>query len=127
MNDRLVNARSVHPTTGYSHAVKVGNTVYVAGQVAKDKDGNLVGKGDIHAQAEQVFANLKAVLADAGCTMNDIVKLTTYTTNLAFRPAIAEARKRYFSDYFPPNTFVVISSLAEPDFLLEIEAIAVAR
>lgn len=128
MNHQPVPTPSVHPTTGYSHATRVGNLLFIAGQIAKDKAGNLVGEGDIDAQAEQVFANLKAIVEDAGCSMDDIVKLTTYTVDLKYRPAIAEARKRYFREYLPPNTFLVISSLAEPAFLLEIEAVAaVAR
>jgi len=71
-----------------------------------------------------VFDNLKAVLASAGATLDDVVKMTTYTTSLAYRPKIAEVRARYFKTYFPPNTFVVVASLATPEYLLEIEAVA---
>jgi reactive intermediate/imine deaminase len=124
MRRESVAVRGVHKTTGYSHAAKVGNLLFVAGQVAQDVDGNLIGKGDIEAQAVQVFENLKAVLASAGVTLDDVVKLTTYTTSLAYRPKIAEVRARYFNTYFPPNTFVVVASLATPDYLLEIEAVA---
>src|SRR5439155_21916152 len=116
---------TVHPTTGYSPAVRAGNTLYISGQVAQDRDGNLVGKGDIAAQAAQVYANLTAVVEAAGGTLQDIVKLNTYTTSLAYRPAIAEARTKYWQSDWPASTFVVISSLASPDFLVEIEAIAV--
>lgn len=119
-----VAVRGVHKTTGYSHAAKAGGLVFVAGQVAQDAEGVLVGRGDIEAQTVQVFENLKAVLASAGATFDDVVKLTTYTTSLAYRPKIAEIRARYFKTYFPPNTFVVVSSLATPDYLLEIEAVA---
>jgi 2-iminobutanoate/2-iminopropanoate deaminase len=119
-----VVVRGVHKTTGYSHAAKTGGLVFVAGQVAQDAEGALVGRGDIEAQAVQVFENLKAVLASAGAAFDDVVKLTTYTTSLAYRPKIAEVRARYFKGYFPPNTFVVVSSLATPEYLLEIEAVA---
>jgi 2-iminobutanoate/2-iminopropanoate deaminase len=119
-----VVVRGVHKTTGYSHAAKVGGLVYVAGQVAQDAQGNLVGRGDIEAQAVQVFENLKAVLASAGTTLDQVVKLTTYTTSVAYRQKIAEVRARYFTGYFPPNTFLVVASLATPDYLLEIEAVA---
>ena len=119
-----VAVRGMHKTTGYSHAAKAGGLVFVAGQIAQDVEGALVGKGDIEAQAVQIFENLKAVLASAGATLDDVVKLTTYTTSLAYRPKIAEVRARYFKTYFPPNTFVVVASLATPEYLLEIEAVA---
>jgi len=119
-----VAVRGMHKTTGYSHAAKVGGLVFVAGQIAQDVEGALVGRGDIEAQAVQVFDNLKAVLASAGATLDDVVKMTTYTTSLAYRPKIAEVRARYFKTYFPPNTFVVVASLATPEYLLEIEAVA---
>jgi reactive intermediate/imine deaminase len=124
MNHSPLATPSVHPPTGYSHATRVGNLLFIAGQIAKDQQGNLVGKGDITAQAEQVFANLQAILADAGCTMADIVKLTTFTVDSRYRSAIAEVRARYCKEYLPPNSFVVVAGLAEPEFLLEIEAIA---
>ncbi|HLW60753.1 MAG TPA: RidA family protein [bacterium] len=119
-----VAVRGVHKTTGYSHAVRAGDLVFVAGQVAQDQEGRLVGRGDIEAQAVQVFENLKAVLASAGAALDDVVKLTTYTTSVAHRQKIAEVRARYFTTYFPPNTFIVVASLATPDYLLEIEAVA---
>lgn len=119
-----VAVRGVHKAIGYSHAAKAGNLVFVAGQVARDIAGNLVGRGDIEAQAVQVFENLKAVLESAGATLDDVVKLTTYTTSLAYREKIAEVRARYFRAYSPPNTGLVVASLATPEYLLEIEAVA---
>jgi 2-iminobutanoate/2-iminopropanoate deaminase len=124
MRRESIAVRNVHKTTGYSHAAKSGGLVFTAGQVAQDAEGAVVGKGDIEAQAVQVFENLKAVLAASGATLDDVVKLTTYTTSLAYRPKIAEVRARYFQTYFPPNTFVVVASLATPEYLLEIEAVA---
>jgi len=124
MGRESVTVTGVHKTTGYSHAAKAGQLVFAAGQVAQDRDGNLVGRGDIEAQAVQVFENLQAVLHAAGATLNDVVKLTTYTTNIAYRAKIAEVRARYFTSYFPPNTLIVVASLATPDYLLEIEAVA---
>lgn len=124
MNQCPISTPGVHPAAGYSHATRVGNLLFIAGQIAKDKDGNLVGKGDILVQAEQVFTNLRAILTDAGCRMDDIVKLTTYTVDVRYRSIIADVRARYCNEYLPPNTFVVVSSLADPDYLLEIDAIA---
>jgi reactive intermediate/imine deaminase len=114
----------VHPARGYSHAVKVGNTVYVAGQIAFDKDGNVVGKGDIRAQAEQVFRNLQAVLAAAGASFKDVVKINTYLTRAQDIPAVREVRSKYLATEPPASTLVVISALALPDLLIEVEAVA---
>ncbi|HKX17994.1 MAG TPA: RidA family protein [bacterium] len=119
-----VAVRGMHKTTGYSHAAKTGGLVYIAGQIAQDVEGNLVGRGDIEAQAVQIFENLKTVLASAGTSLDQVLKLTTFTTSVAYRQKIAEVRARYFKDYFPPNTFLVVASLATPDYLLEIEAVA---
>lgn len=124
MNHRPMETPSVHPATGYSHATRVGNLLFIAGQIAKAKDCSLVGPGDIKAQTEQVFANIKAILVDAGCQMEDIVKLTTFTVDARYRSVIAEVRARYCGEYLPPNSFVVVAALAEPEFLLEIEAVA---
>src|SRR5262249_61956620 len=127
MGREAVTVQGVHKTTGYSHAAKAGGLIFLAGQVAQDVEGNVVGRGDIEAQAVQIFENLKAVLASAGATLDDVVKMTTYTTNVAYRPKIAEVRSRYFKAYFPPNTFVVVASLATPEYLLEIEAVAAQK
>jgi reactive intermediate/imine deaminase len=116
----------IHQTTGYSHAVRAGNTLYIAGQVALDPDGNLVGPGDIEAQVAQVWQNLKSVLAYAGGSVDDIVKITVFTTDLEYRPAIAAAREAVFPNgRYPASTFLVVQSLARPELLVEIEAIAV--
>ena len=126
MPKEIINPSSMSAPTGYSYAVKKGGTpVHIAGQVALDGQGRLVGEGDAGAQAEQVYQNLRMVVEACGGSMADIVKLTIYTTDLAYRPAIAAARQRHFPDgQFPASTFVVISSLAQPQFLVEIEAVA---
>lgn len=115
----------VHDVSGrYAHAIRAGNTIYVAGQVALDPQGNLVGPGDIDAQATQAYENLRRVLAAAGATFDSIVKVTTYITNVLYRPALTRVRGRIgFPD--KPSTLIVIPSLALPEFLIEIEAIAV--
>lgn len=126
MPKEIINPSSMSAPTGYSYAVKkTGTPVHIAGQVALDGQGRVVGEGDAGAQAEQVYRNLRTVVEACGGTMDDIVKLTVYTTDLAYRPAIAEARSRHFPNgQFPASTFVVISSLANPAFLVEIEAVA---
>jgi len=125
MTKTILAPPTVHKTVGYSHAIRTGNTLYISGQVPQDVNGKLVGPGDIKMQGEQVYANLRAVVESCGGTMDNIVKLTIYATNLAFRPALAEIRNRYCPKDPPASTFVVISSLAEPGYLVEVEATAV--
>lgn len=126
MTKRIVAPPFIHTTAGYSHAVQAGNTLYIAGQVAVDPDGNVVGAGDIRAQVNQVWQNLKSVLGYAGGSADDIVKITVFTTDIAYRPAIAAARDAVFTHgRFPASTFLVVQSLARPELLVEIEAIAV--
>ena len=126
MSRRIIAPPFIHKTTGYSHAVQAGDTLYIAGQVAQDADGNLVGAGDIDAQVAQVWQNLKAVLAYAGGSVEDIVKITSFVTDLAYRPALAAARETVFPHgRYPASTFLVVQSLARPELLVEIEAIAV--
>jgi enamine deaminase RidA (YjgF/YER057c/UK114 family) len=120
----ILKLNSVHKTTGYSHCARVGNTLYLAGQVAQDKNGKLVGKGDIEAQAKQVYANLKSILTEAGGTLQHIVKTTTYITHFGSLDGYRKARGLFFTEPFPPNTLLVVQSLASPDFMIEIEAIA---
>src|SRR5215211_1924877 len=121
MTKRVVAPPFIHTTTGYSHAVQAGNTLYIAGQVAIDPEGNLVGEGNIEAQVEQVWRNLKSVLGYAGGSVDDIVKITVFTTDIAHRPAIAAARDAVFPNgRFPASTFLVVQSLARPELLVEI-------
>ena len=99
--------------------------LFIAGQTGVDADNNVVGKGDVAAQTEQVLQNMKAVLDEAGASFADIVKITTYITDPRFRDGLNPARLKYFGDNPPASTLVVVSGLADPDYLVEIEAIAV--
>jgi len=123
------NPPTLSTPTGYTHVVEVTGpmkTVYLSGQIALDKSGNLVGGSDMKAQAEQVFKNLQAALAAAGATFKDVVKMNTYTTDMSQAPAIREVRTKYFGGATPPaSTLVQVVHLARPELLLEIEAIAV--
>lgn len=120
-----IKPKGVYEAKGYSHAVKRGNIVFIAGQVSKDVEGKLVGAGDIVAQVDQVFRNLKAVVEASGATLADVVKLNIYTTDLKhYRPYIREGRDKYFSEHPPATTLLVVTSLADPNFLLEIDAVA---
>ncbi|MEV0263681.1 RidA family protein [Streptomyces sp. NPDC050617] len=114
------------PGNGYSHVVwGTGRFVAVAGQIALDADGALVGEGDAEAQARQVFANLGRCLAEAGATFADVMKMTFFVTDIAFLPAIRAARDDVLDMTRPPACSAVqVSALARPDLLLEIEAFA---
>jgi len=110
----------------YTHVIKAGNTVYVAGQIAVDQDGQVVGRGDITAQATQVFENLQTALAAAGADLSHLVKITIYATDAGFRYPISDVRRRYLGSPDPvTGAFVVISGLAMPELLIEIDGIAV--
>jgi enamine deaminase RidA (YjgF/YER057c/UK114 family) len=127
MTKRVVRPNGMVNSPGYSHAVvKEGLPVFISGQVAQDGAGNVVGEGDIAAQVEQVFQNLRTVVNAAGGSMEDIVKITVFATDLKQRPAIADARTRHFRPGFmPASTFLVVASLADPRYLVEIEAVAI--
>ncbi len=121
-----INPSTVASPRGYSHVVKDGSTVYVAGQVARDRDGKTVGVGDAKAQTEQVFKNLEAALAAAGGNLSHIVKTNIFMTNREDIPAYREIRAKYLPyDNLPVSTLILCSGLADPDFRIGIEAIAV--
>jgi 2-iminobutanoate/2-iminopropanoate deaminase len=130
MTLQTIQPATVHDTTAYAyaHAVRMGDLIFVSGQVARDKDGNLVGRGDARAQTEQVFTNLKAVLEAAGSGMHKVGKVTVLITKLEYRPIVHEIRSRIFKEagHLPASTLAVVSSLADPDWLVEIEAVALA-
>lgn len=118
-------AKNAPPGGHYSHGVIVeaGRTLYVAGQVPLDAEGNTVGAGDAGAQTRQALENMKNVIEEAGGRMEDVAKTTVFVTDLAFRGPVGKVRKEFFPGPPPANTFLVISSLAQPEFLVEIEAV----
>ena len=124
---RYVNPSTLVKPNGYTHVVVApdGRTAYIAGQVAYDSTGKLVGGSDFRAQAERVFQNLERALASVGGSLTDVVKTTTFVTDAKNVPALRDIRLKHLSRSHPPaNTLVVVSSLARPEFLLEIEAVA---
>ena len=125
MNPDTVGA----PVGAYSHAVRVeldeAVLVFVSGQVAIDQSGELVGKGDVVAQAEQVFRNLEAILTANGATFADVVKLNSYLTDMSRLPELRDVRNRFITGDFPASTAVGVTGLYSPDALVEIEAVAV--
>ncbi len=121
-----INPSSLGQPGGYHHVVKDGNTVYLAGQVARDKEGNTVGVGDAAAQAEQVFRNIQAALESVGSDLNHILKMTTFMTHREDFPAYRDARGKFLTDddALPASTLILCSGLADPDFRIEIEVVA---
>ena len=107
----------------YSQAVKSNALLFISGQVAVDKSGNLVGK-DIATQTDQVMKNMKATLEAAGCTFNDVIKISIFLVNLEDRPKFHEVRRKYFTGEQPASTLLVVKSLANKDYLVEVEAVA---
>jgi enamine deaminase RidA (YjgF/YER057c/UK114 family) len=131
-NFRLFNPDTMaKPAGGYSQVAEVssGKLIYIAGQVALDKSGNLVGKDDFRAQVDQVFKNLQAAVEAAGGNFHDVIKLNYYcaeSVDPAQIPAVREIRDKYVDTAHPPaSTFVVVHRLVRPEWLIEIEATAV--
>lgn len=111
----------------YSNAVRsdAGPLLWISGQVALDKNGKLVGKGDLRAQAVQVLENIQAILADSGAAMADIIKVTVYVTDIRAFNDIADIREKFFPEDGPSSVICEVSALAWPEFMIEIEAVAV--
>jgi reactive intermediate/imine deaminase len=126
---RHLNPKGLATPTGYTHVVAPvrGRMVFIAGQVAADASGQVVGKGDFRAQAQQVYANLKTAVEAAGATMADVAKINMYVTDLSQIAAMREIRQQYFTGNPPASTLVQVVALARPEYLIEIEAIAVVE
>jgi enamine deaminase RidA (YjgF/YER057c/UK114 family) len=125
-----INPPELGTPPGYSQVVEVNATriIFIAGQTALDRDGNLIGKNDFAVQAEQVFRNLGFALQASGCTTANLVKLTVFLTDMDNLASYREARNRFFASVTPPAapavTLVEVSKLYGPDFMIEIEAVA---
>src|SRR6266478_4139569 len=113
------------PRPRYTHGWRVGNAVYVAGQLALDKDGKLVGPNDIAAQSGRVLENMRRVLETAGASLRDVVKVTVFVTDIRYREGYGEVRQEFFGASPPASTLVQVAGLAIPGALIEIEAVAV--
>jgi enamine deaminase RidA (YjgF/YER057c/UK114 family) len=130
MSKEIFSPATLPPPAGYSHIAKVtkGTLVYIAGQVSSDASGKLIGEGNFEAQVEQVFKNLNLALDAAGATMSDIVKMNIYLVAEVGPddvPKLRAIRDRHVNTAKPPaSTLVVVSRLARPGWLVEIEAVA---
>ena len=131
MTLELINPDELPTPTSYTQVIAATGSrlVFVAGQVADDAQGNLVGPGDLPAQARQAFANVERALAAAGATPEQVARITIYVVH--HRPEylteISNARAAVFGDHRPADTLVGVEALAEPGYLIEVEAIAVGE
>ncbi len=122
----VINPKNVHWPLGYSHVVKVGDTVWVSGQLPLDQDGNIVGKGDISVQTDKTYENLQKCMESVGATLNDIVMLGIYVTDLEdYDKNTRGIRKKYFGKYRPATTGMQISKLYFSEAMIEVEATAI--
>ena len=123
-----VNPDSVAPPLKphYSNSIRTeaGPLLFVAGQVALDRDGQLVGEGDIRAQATQVLENIKAIVEANGATMADLVQVVVYVRDIDAFTTVSDIREQYFPADGPSSAIVEVSALAWPEFLIEISAVA---
>jgi enamine deaminase RidA (YjgF/YER057c/UK114 family) len=126
-NMELISPNSMHKPVGYSHLAKANRSkiVFIAGQVALDASGNVVGSGDFRAQTERVFENLKAAVEATGGSFRNIMKLNVYVLDRSQLREYREVRDRYIDIENPPvSTAVQVAALFRPEFLIEIEAVA---
>ena len=122
------SAPGVFDPPTYSQAVKVTDAkaiVYVAGQVAYDKDGAPLHRGDFRNQAREALRAIKALVEAQGGTLDNVVKLNTYITDIRYRADLVPVREEFFGKKGPASTLVQVAALAHPDYLIEVEAIAV--
>ena len=123
----FTNPPGLSKPNGFSHVVEVpaGSTLYVAGQVARDQDGKVVGRGDMRAQTEQVFRNIRTALEAQGASLADVVELTCYIRDMSQLAAYREVRERVLGNLpRPASTLVGVNALSSDDFLLEVDVIA---
>lgn len=125
---RFVKSESLPPSPGYSQAVEIrrGRIIYIAGQVALDRSGKVVGEGDMRAQAQQTFENLKAALEASGAKLENVIKLNYYFSDITQLAAVREVRDKFINAANPPaSTAVEVKRLFREPFLIEVEAVAV--
>ncbi len=108
-----------------SNCKKVGDQVFISGLLSWDENQNVIGVGDAYVQARNIFAQMQSLMEAAGGRMNDIAKITMFTTDMRHQPDIWRARREFFTGDFPCSTLVCVSHLFKPEAVIEIEAIGV--
>lgn len=126
---RKFNTKDTYPNQDLDNdlcqVVRAGNMVFVRGQVGSDFEGNVVGVGDPAAQADQAMKNVKQLLEEAGATLNDICKITVFITDRAYREPVYRSIGKWLKGVFPVSTGLIVQGLARPEWVMEIEVIAV--
>jgi enamine deaminase RidA (YjgF/YER057c/UK114 family) len=112
------------PSSYFSHVVRHGDTLYLAGQGAMGPDGKLVGPGDIAKQAEQAFSNVKFILEALGGDLRHVIKITTFVVDARHHPIVMETRKRFFGDWAPASIFACINNLPQEGMLIAVDVVA---
>jgi len=128
MSTKVIQPKDLSdPRPRYSQGILAegGKLLFIAGQTASDKDGGIAGKGDIEAQTHQVFKNLSSVLKEAGGSLDNLVMTTTYITDRKYREGYNRVRQQYYKKNSPTSTLVIVTGLASPDYLIEINGVAV--
>ena len=121
-------ANGVYDPPGYSQAIKVSGAqtiLFLAGQVSYEKDGTAKHRGDFTAQARNVLSCVKALVEAGGGTLDNVVKITTFVTDVRYRPEFRAVRDEFFGPRGPASTMVQVASLSHPDYMIEVEALAV--
>ena len=129
MMKKALTVETVAPPCGpYSHsyAVTLGDQklIFLAGQYATDREGGLVGKGDMFTQTQQTLLNIEEVLHANGATFNDVIKITTFVTDMSKRSEVSRARAAFLSDPPPASTLIEVTKFVDPDYLIEMDVIA---
>jgi enamine deaminase RidA (YjgF/YER057c/UK114 family) len=121
----IIQPDGMYRTPSYVHAIRAGNTLYLAGQVARDEQGQVVAPGDAAAQARQVYRNIGRVLTAAGAGFGHIVKMTTYLVDRSDSAAVSAVRLEHLGDHRPPHTGLIVAGLGSADLRVEVDVIAV--
>jgi enamine deaminase RidA (YjgF/YER057c/UK114 family) len=126
LNRDYLSPKTMPEAPGYTHVVKAGGTVYIAGQVSADTENDLVHAGDLEQQARQIWHNLEAAVKSVGGTLQDIVKTTTYVTDINNFAVLRQVRNEYWEGLtLPANTMLVVKQLGDTEYMACIEAIAI--
>ena len=124
MSERIViTPPGVSPNPALSPGVRVGELLFISGNVANDANGNLVGPGDCEAQSRQVMSNIRTIAEAAGASMSDVVKITCFLTDVNDYAAYGRVRSETFSNSPPASSTVIVAALVRPEFLVEVEAV----
>ena len=118
-----IRPQGVAPNPALSPGIRAGDFLFISGNVASDSSGNLVGEGDCEAQTRQVMANIRAIATTAGATMQDVVKITCFLTDVSNYAAYGRVRSEIFPNDPPASSTVIVAGLVRPEYLVEVEAV----